>query len=81
MDKRVIVELDGGQHADEIAYDTVRDTWLREHGFDVLRFWNGDVMVNPDGVLEIIAKACGVFPDDPLTPGPSPAGGEGSDCA
>ena len=60
MDRRVIVELDGGQHADETAYDSARDAWLREQGFIVMRFWNTDVMTNADGVLELVARACGV---------------------
>lgn len=81
MDRRVIVELDGGQHADETAYDSARDAWLREQGFIVMRFWNTDVMTNADSVLELVARACGVLTNDPLSPGPSPAGGEGSEGA
>jgi very-short-patch-repair endonuclease len=53
---RLIVELDGGQHA-ESKSDLVRDRWLAEHGYRVLRFWNNDVMANLDGVVETIAMA------------------------
>ena len=56
---RLIVELDGGQHADEaaIAYDARRTTFLAAKGYRVLRFWNTDVMQNPQGVLEAIVTA------------------------
>jgi very-short-patch-repair endonuclease len=56
LEKRLIIEVDGGQHADDANYDTVRDGWLREQRFVVLRFWNNDVLKNIDGVLEMIAK-------------------------
>ena len=47
---RVIVEVDGGQHADS-ARDQRRDRWLAANDFVVLRFWNNDVLRNLDGVL------------------------------
>jgi very-short-patch-repair endonuclease len=68
---RVIVEADGGQHA-ESARDTVRDAWLTGQGFRVLRFWNNEILGNPDGVARVILDAA----QAPL-PNPSPAGGEG----
>lgn len=46
----LIVELDGGQHADN-AKDTFRTAYLNTQGYGVLRFWNGDVMQNRDGVI------------------------------
>ena len=48
LQKRLIVELDGGQHAQQENYDTERDSWLRDQGFVVLRFWNNDAMTNMD---------------------------------
>jgi very-short-patch-repair endonuclease len=53
-ERRVIVEVDGGQHADS-ERDVARDRWLTDQGYRVLRFWNNDVMSNIDGVLETIA--------------------------
>ena len=53
-ERRLIVELDGSQHADSMR-DVVRDRWLAQQGYHVLRFWNNDVMVNMEGVLETIA--------------------------
>ena len=55
-ERRLVIEVDGGQHA-ESSRDLVRDRWLREHNYRILRFWNNDVMSNMDGVLETIAEA------------------------
>ena len=55
----LVIELDGGQHAETTAArDTVRDAWLRERGFRVLRFWNSDVVESLDGVVEVIFHQC-----------------------
>jgi adenine-specific DNA-methyltransferase len=54
---RLVVELDGGQHADTAAADATRTAWLEQRGFRVLRFWNHDVLANPEGVLERISEA------------------------
>jgi very-short-patch-repair endonuclease len=53
---RLIVEVDGGQHATDTR-DAVRDDWLSDRGYRVLRFWNNDVLSNTEGVLETIAAA------------------------
>ena len=58
LDPRVIVECDGGQHA-ESRYDEVRDAWLKAQGFRVLRFWNTDVLREPEGVAEMLLEALG----------------------
>ncbi len=49
-EKRVVVEVDGGQH-NESAADATRDELLREKGYKILRFWNNDVLGNIEGVL------------------------------
>jgi very-short-patch-repair endonuclease len=49
--RRVVIEVDGGQHADD-PNDAARDDWLRGEGFVVLRFWNTDVLKRTDVVLE-----------------------------
>lgn len=54
IEQRLIIELDGGQHADQMPYDQQRDAWLRSQGYTVLRFWNNDVMQELEGVLEQI---------------------------
>jgi very-short-patch-repair endonuclease len=50
---RLIVELDGGQHADSIA-DKMRDERLCQAGFKTLRFWNDEIIGNLDGVCSQI---------------------------
>ena len=57
-DESLVVEIDGGQHAlDEIrARDDERTRAIEARGYRVLRFWNGDVLGNPDGVLEVIGR-------------------------
>jgi very-short-patch-repair endonuclease len=51
---RLVVELDGSQHTEEVAEDTRRTAYLAEHGFRVLRFWNYQVFSELDDVLETI---------------------------
>lgn len=54
LERSLIIEADGGQHADSIS-DRQRDAFLRRKGFRVLRFWNNDVIENPSGVFELIS--------------------------
>lgn len=56
LDKRLIVEVDGGQHMDNVDYDSQRDEWLKNQNFKVLRFWNNQVLNEIDSVLEVIVK-------------------------
>jgi very-short-patch-repair endonuclease len=57
LEAGLVVELDGGQHADQARYDEVRAAYLASKGLRVLRIWNNDVTDNFDGVLEAIASA------------------------
>ena len=57
VEAKLIVELDGGQHADQVAYDAERTAMLEAWGWRVVRFWNDDVLVNADGVAETILNA------------------------
>jgi len=68
---RLVVEIDGGQHASTTLADTERTKILEANGYRVLRFWNNDVLGNIDGVLEVIQRALTTTP----TPNPSPQGG------
>ena len=54
FEKKVIIEVDGGQHSEEADRD--REQWLRSQGFNVLRFWNNEVLENTEGVLQVIRK-------------------------
>lgn len=73
VEHRLIVEVDGGQHADQTKQDQQRDAWLRHQGYMVLRFWNNEVMQETEGVLERIRLALPVS----LSPDPSPTRGRG----
>ncbi len=50
-DSRLVVEVDGGQHAESEAEDAARTAWLESRGFRVLRFWNNEVQENLEGIL------------------------------
>jgi very-short-patch-repair endonuclease len=60
----IIVEADGGQHALEKEKDAERTEWLNSQGFTVLRFWNHEILMNIEGVLEAIRMQS----DAPLSP-------------
>ncbi len=59
FDVRIVIELDGGQHATspQRQRDISRDQWLEGQGFLILRFWNTDVLLNINGVLSRILDA------------------------
>jgi very-short-patch-repair endonuclease len=71
LEKKLIIEVDGGQHA-ENENDRKRDAWLQSEGFAVLRFWNNDVLGNLEGVMERIYQSCG----SPSSQAPPLKGGE-----
>ncbi len=54
---RLVIELDGGQHADTSEYEQQRTRCLEVNGFRILRFWNNEVMENEEGVFERIMTA------------------------
>jgi len=54
LEKRLILEIDGGQHDIERDKDEQRTNWLISEGYNVLRFWNNEVLTNLEGVLEEI---------------------------
>lgn len=58
FEKKLVIEVDGGQHAIDADKDAQRDKWLQEQGFTVLRFWNTDVLKNLEGVMEHIYDCC-----------------------
>ncbi len=64
---RLVIELDGSQHADAAEYDAERTAFLETQGYRVLRFWNNQVLGELDGVLTAIRAAL-----------PSPLVGEGA---
>jgi very-short-patch-repair endonuclease len=75
---RLIVEIDGGQHAERVGHDRERTEWLKSQGYDVIRFWNNDVLGNIEGVLTTLSPALseGNVREtvSPPSPRPSPKG-------
>jgi very-short-patch-repair endonuclease len=71
FEKKLIIELDGGQHSEQQEYDHHRSLWLKSKGYTVIRFWNNDVLNNIEGIMEVILKK--IIPPSQ----PSPARGEG----
>jgi very-short-patch-repair endonuclease len=65
---RLIVEVDGGQHAED---GEARTNWLEARGYRIIRFWNNDVLANTEGVLSTILDAlrAAPLPDLPLKGG------------
>jgi very-short-patch-repair endonuclease len=72
-DRKLVIELDGGQHAIGAAHDAPRTAFLEEQGYRVVRFWDNDAMANTDGVLARITQVLTIGP----SPRPSPQRGEG----
>ena len=60
-EKKLIIEVDGGQHMNAMEYDQRRTEYLVRHGYKVLRVWNNEVFDNIDGVLETILNSLGNF--------------------
>jgi very-short-patch-repair endonuclease len=65
---KLIVELDGGHHAEQQEPDAERTRWLESRGFRVVRFWNNDVLTNIAGVMQEIEKELNTT--SPPLPGP-----------
>ena len=70
----LIVELDGGQHADQVEYDEHRTRHLQSRGYRVLRFWNNDVLTNIESVLVVILSS---LASPAPHPSPLPSGERG----
>jgi very-short-patch-repair endonuclease len=72
FEKRLIIEVDGGQHSEQVLYDLKRSTWLNSQGFRILRFWNNQVLRETEAVKKVIGEALGF---DPLHLNHPPQGG------
>lgn len=77
LDPKIVVELDGGHHAESGRYDASRTALLADAGFVVLRFWNHDVFERTQAVLDAIWAAVTSSRTHPH-PGP-PLEGEGDE--
>lgn len=68
LERHLVVEVDGGRHAVDMAYDEKRSRLLESLGFRVLRFWNNDVLARTDDVIATVATALA----EPSPPHPNP---------
>jgi very-short-patch-repair endonuclease len=68
VENKVVIELDGGQHQEQVSYDERRTAFMQAQGWRVLRFWNNDVLSNLEGVLARVVDALGAPP--PSQPSP-----------
>ena len=57
LERCLVVEVDGGRHAEQEDYDRARTDWLEQQGYRVLRFWNDAVLTETDAVIASIAEA------------------------
>ena len=84
LEARLVIEVDGSQHLDQQrAHHVVRDAWLREQGYRVLRFWDSQVLTAPDEVDEAIWQALqveGPHEHPAPHPNPPPRGGRGPEA-
>lgn len=75
LEKRLVVELDGSQHAADSKKDSERTKFLEKEGFQVVRIWDNEALANIEAVLEYLKKYIEKSP----SPYPSPLKGEGMD--
>ncbi len=70
LEKRLIIELDGGQHANN-KKDLERNIFLKSKGYKIIRIWDNELLVNKESVLEMIQN---VIDNSPPHPYPLPKG-------
>jgi len=56
VESRLVIELDGGQHLEAQAYDERRSRRISTNGYRVVRFWNDDVLLRTELVLEEVLR-------------------------
>ncbi len=87
FERKVVIELDGGQHRLVSEQDEARTDWLNSQGFRVLRYWNHEVFEDLDSILEATWLALKTAPGEEVShwetphPNPPPQGGRGSERA
>src|SRR5260221_12693294 len=75
FEHRLVIELDGGHHADASEYEEQRTRCLEANGFRILRFWNKEGMENQEGAFERLMTALrtALAPPPPQSLGPAPS--------
>ena len=78
-EQSLVIEVDGSQHRQQEDYDDARTQFLEKQGYQVLRYWNNEVLEQGEAVLESIVQALATDREAPPHPNPSPRRGEGLD--
>ena len=65
LEAKLVIELDGGQHAEQLDDDRKRSDYLSQLGFSILRLWNDEILKQTDAVLEAILHRLGTSPLPP----------------
>ena len=68
LEPKLVVEVDGSQHLEQVEYDDARTAWLQVQGFRVLRFWANEVLSETDAVVERIIRWLGQAASSAPTP-------------
>jgi len=77
LEKKVVIEVDGGQHAENEEADGRRSAYLEKLGYHILRFWNNEVLQETEAVLTTIFERLNEAPAPPHPSPLPPPGGEG----
>jgi adenine-specific DNA-methyltransferase len=75
LERKLVIELDGGQHAEQALEDARRTKWLAERGYRVIRFWNHEVLQDWETVEQEIWRQLHAGPEPTPHPNPPPQGG------
>lgn len=59
LEHKLVIELDGSQHLDQVDYDYKRTVYLEQAGFRIIRFWDNDVLAQTGGVMQALYAALG----------------------
>ena len=76
VEKNVVIEVDGGQHAENEEIDLQRSAYLNKMGYQVVRFWNNQVLQETEAVLEVVFAILANGKQNSPSPQPSPPSGE-----
>jgi len=56
LEKRLVIEVDGGHHSEKFNYDSERDAWLKKQNFKIMRFFDNQVLKETEAVKEVILQ-------------------------
>ncbi len=77
LEARLVIELDGNHHHDQQGYDRERDNWMQQQNFQVLRFWNHEILNHQQFVIQQIRQA--LHQQSPRLLPPSPLARDGGE--